>query len=393
MKLSKFILQNLEKILQEWEDFAGTIVAPGNTMDAVELRDHAEAMLKVIAADLDTFQNEQESIEKSQGLAPDASTETAAEIHAAARLGSGFSGDQVMAEYRALRSSVLRLWSRRTDITTADEIRDMVRFNEAIDQAITESLGRYSQMVRESQNLFLAILGHDVRTPLGAISMGAQVLLLDPTLPSKAVKVGARIMNSAKRVDVIVRDLLDFSTTHLGEGIPINPHDTHLGDICENLVEEIRTFHADQKIEVLVSGNLRGVWDGPRISQAVSNLLSNAVQHGDPDTPIKVALHGEKERVVWTIQNRSELIPAAKLRTLFDPVKRFAIRSTEQRVLGNMKNLGLGLYVAREIVKAHDGKIEVKSTKSDGVTFTITLPRQVPNRRKEDRAAPPAQSS
>ena len=387
MKLSKFILQNLEEILQEWEDFASTIATFNNSMTTVELRDHAEAMLKVIAADLETFQNEQESIDKSQGLAPDASTETAAEVHAVARLGSGFSGDQVMAEYRALRSSVLRLWSRRTELTTADEIQDMVRFNEAIDQSITESLGRYSEILRESQNLFLAILGHDVRTPLGAITMGAQVLLLDAALPSKAVKVGARILNSAKRVDEIVRDLLDFSTTHLGEGIPVDPHDTHLGDICENLVEEIRTFHADQTIEVVTSGNLRGVWDGPRISQAVSNLLSNAVQHGDPNTAIKVALHGEKEKVIWKIQNHSKVIPVATLRTLFDPVKRFAIRSTEQRVLGNMKNLGLGLYVAREIVKAHDGKIEVVSTKSEGVTFTITLPRQVPHRRKGDKTA------
>lgn len=388
MKLSDFILQNLEKILQEWEDFASTIDTPGHSMDTVELRDHAEAMLRVIATDLETSQNEQESISKSQGLSPEANKETAAEVHAIARLESGFSGEQVMAEYRALRSSVLRLWSRRTEITTVDEIQDMVRFNEAIDQAITESLGRYSKMLRESQNLFLAILGHDVRTPLGAITMGAQVLLLDHALPGKAVKVGARIMNSAKRVDEIVRDLLDFSTTHLGEGIPIDPHDTHLGDICENLVEEIRTFHAERIIEVAISGNLRGAWDGPRLSQAVSNLLSNAVQHGNPNTPVKVALHGEKERVVWTIQNQSEAIPAAKLRTLFDPVRRFAIRSTEQRVLGNMKNLGLGLYVAREIVKAHLGKIEVASTKSDGVIFTITLPRQVPNRRKDDKAMP-----
>lgn len=388
MKLSKFILQNLEIILQEWEDFASTIETPGHSMNTVELRDHAEAMLKVIATDLETSQNEQESINKSQGLGPDVTSETAAEIHAVARLGSGFSGEQVMAEYRALRSSVLRLWGRRIEITTAEEIQDMVRFNEAIDQAITESLGRYSKILRESQNLFLAILGHDVRTPLGAISMGAQVLLLDPTLPSKAVKVGARIMNSAKRVDEIVRDLLDFSTTHLGEGIPVNPHDTHLGDICENIVEEIRTFHPDRTVEVVMSGNLRGVWDGPRISQAVSNLLSNAVQHGSPNDSIKIALHGEKERVVWTIQNQSEAIPVAKLRTLFDPVRRFAIRSTEQRVLGNTKNLGLGLYVAREIVKAHAGKLEVASTKADGVTFTMTLPRQVPNRRKDDKVAP-----
>lgn len=110
MKLSEFILANMEDILLEWEAFAATM-EPLRLADPVELRDHAAALLRVVALDLDTPQAEEESIAKSQGLAPQAAEDTIAETHAAHRIGAGLTSDQVMAEFRALRSSVLRLWS------------------------------------------------------------------------------------------------------------------------------------------------------------------------------------------------------------------------------------------------------------------------------------------
>lgn len=383
MKLSDFIRTNLESILQEWEDFASTL-EPLADADKTELRDHAAAVLKVVAADLDTPQAEHESIAKSKGLGPQASDDTAAEIHAADRVASGFTGEQVMAEYRALRSSVLRLWARQVEITTAGDIQDMIRFNESIDQAQTESMARYAKMLREAQNLFLAILGHDVRTPLGAISMGAQVLLQDQSLPSKALKVGLRIFNSSKRMDTIVRDLLDFSTTHLGDGIPVDPHTVDLGEICLGVVEEARTFHPDRKIDLVVEGDVSGAWDGARISQAFSNLISNAVQHGRPDSAIGISLRGFPDAVSYEVKNEAEPIPPAKLRTLFDPVKRFAIRPANERVASSTQNLGLGLYVVKQIVAAHDGEVSVRSNEHDGVVFSARLPRLQPLRRNDD---------
>lgn len=383
MKLSVFILSNLEDILQEWEDFAATL-GPLRDADKPELRDHAAAVLKVIAKDLETAQAEHESIAKSQGLAPPAAADTAAEVHAADRVAAGFNGDQVMAEYRALRSSVLRLWARRVEITTADEVQDMVRFNEAIDQAQTESMARYTKMLKEAQNLFLAILGHDVRTPLGAISMGAQVLLHDQTLPPKALKVGQRIFNSSQRMDEIIRDLLDFSTSHLGAGIPIDPHAVDLREICQNVVGEAMTFHPDRTIDLSAEGNVVGSWDGARMAQAFSNLLSNAIQHGRPGTPVRVTLTGLETEVLYEVHNDADPIPPAKLRTFFDPVKRFAIRPASERSSSRTQNLGLGLYVVKEIVSAHEGNVAVRSTEHDGVTFTVRLPRRALKKRHED---------
>lgn len=383
MSLSRFILSHLELILQEWEDFASTL-EPLVGANKKELRDHAAAVLKVIAADLDTAQCEHESIAKSKGHGPQAADDTAAEIHAADRVAAGFTGEQVMAEYRALRSSVLRLWARQVEVTTAGDIQDMVRFNEAIDQAQTESMARYAKMLREAQHLFLAILGHDVRTPLGAISMGAQVLLQDQTLPSKALKVGLRIFNSSKRMDGIVRDLLDFSTSHLGDGIPVDPYTVDLSQICHGVMEEAKTFHPDRKMDLMVEGDLTGAWDGARMAQVFSNLISNAIQHGKPESVIKVSIRGLPCEVVYEVRNDAELIPPAKLRTLFDPVKRFAIRPASERVATRTQNLGLGLYVVKQIIAAHEGDVSVTSTTTDGVVFSVHLPRLRPLRRNDD---------
>jgi signal transduction histidine kinase len=383
MRLSTFILSNLEGILQEWEDFASTLEPLANA-NKKELRDHAAAVLKVIAADLSMPQAEHESIAKSKGLGPQATNDTAAEIHAADRVAAGFTGEQVMAEYRALRSSVLRLWARQVEITTAGDIEDMVRFNEAIDQAQTESMARYAKMLREAQNLFLAILGHDVRTPLGAVSMGAQVLLQDQSLPSKALKVALRIFNSSKRMDAIVRDLLDFSTSHLGDGIPVDPNTVDLAEICNGVVEEAKTFHPDRKIDMTIDGDLKGAWDGARMAQVFSNLISNAIQHGRPESVIKVSMRGFPDEVLYEVRNEGEPIAPAKLRTLFDPVKRFAIRPASERVASRTQNLGLGLYVVKQIVAAHQGAVSVTSSEDDGVVFSACLPRLTPHRRNDD---------
>jgi signal transduction histidine kinase len=381
MNLSTFILENMEAILQEWEDFAKKITVHSiHVMDTKELRNHAKQMLQVIAADLHTPQDTQQSIDKSHGLAPETKDSTAAETHAVARLISGFTIEQLMAEYRALRASVLRLWGDRVKISDPAEIQDMVRFNEAIDQALTESVARYSEILRESQNLFLAILGHDVRTPLGAISMGAQFLLLDENLPVKSLKMASRILSSTKRIDEIVSDLLDFATTHLGDGIPVSPSSTDLAELCNNVVEEAATFHSERVIKLAMAGDLSVVWDRARISQAFSNLIANAIQHGSETDPVSITVTGKEKEIIWTIHNNGEVIAPEKLQTIFDPAKRFALRPAHERALAQTHNLGLGLYIAREIISAHGGRISIASSLADGTTFTIHLPRQIPAR-------------
>lgn len=374
MRLSKFIRDNIEIILQEWENFALTL-NPLRTSGKVKLRDHAQQMLYVICTDLDTFQGEHDSIEKSKGNAPAVSGDTAAEIHASDRVNSGFAIEDLLAEYRAMRSSVLRLWQFQMNVLGPLEVADMLRFNEAVDQSLAESVARFSEMLRDSQNVFMAILGHDVRNPLGAISMGAQILMYDENLPVAHQSVVGRILDSTTRVNELVGDLLDFSTSHLGGGIPITPAAYDLAPPCELVIGEMRTFHPERQIALEMSGNLVVTWDRARINQALSNLVANAVQHGAEGQPVWVTVQDAAADVTITVQNQGPAMDAASMRTIFDPAKRFAMRPLKERNHTGNDNLGLGLYITREVVSAHGGRIALSSTEVEGTTFTLTLPR------------------
>lgn len=373
MRLALFIQENLETILQEWEDFASSL-SPLNDASTAKLRDHAKDMLGVICIDLDTFQAAQQSIDKSQGKAPDATDLTAAQAHAADRLNAGFSIEELVAEYRAMRASVLRLWQAKVKQADESGLQDMVRFNEAIDQAITESIARYSDLNRDSQNVFMAILGHDVRNPLGAISMASQLLLQDDELADKHVRVARQIRRSVERVNEIVSDLLDFSITHLGSGIPVSPEPLDFAVECTEIVDELRMFHPNSDIRLELEGDLKACWDRSRINQALSNLVGNAVHHGTANGTIWVSASGTGEDIVWTIQNEGKVISPEELRVMFNPAKRFAVRTAEQQNIRG--NLGLGLYITLAIVEAHKGVIRVSSTEQEGTAFTVSLPRR-----------------
>lgn len=377
MRLSKFINENIEVILQEWEDFAVTLHKLDLATKA-QLRDHAKAILACICLDLDTYQSVQEGIEKSKGNAPEVADETAAEAHAVDRLHAGFTVEELVAEYRALRASVLRLWQDKVKKADESDLQDMLRFNEAIDQSVTESVARFSAMMRDSQNVFLAILGHDVRNPLGAISMGTQMIMQDTTLPPRHLKVAAQVLRSTQRVTDIVADLLDYSTSHLGGGIPVTPGKYDLSAECRSVVQEIKLFHPERDFKLDVEDDITVVWDCARMSQALSNLLANAVQHGSATSPIWVTVSVQGTDAVMIVQNEGEIISPSRLRVMFDPGKSFVMKSTSERSASQTSNLGLGLYITHEIVLAHCGKIWVTSTKSEGTTFKIQIPLTPP---------------
>jgi signal transduction histidine kinase len=372
MRLADFILLNIEPILQKWEAFAKTMTPAADSMDSAALRDHAEQMLRTIAKDLQTTQTDQARISKSLGAAPRSSRATPAETHAEIRQYSGFSIGQMIAEYRALRTSVLMLWMPPADVSREEEIEDIIRFNEGIDQALAESVVMYTDTVDAARNVFLGILGHDLRSPLGAISLSAEVLLRAGDLPPKPTKNVSRIYTSVKRSIKIVGDLLDFTRTHLGSGIPVSMASDDLAQACEAMVEEARAYHPDRQIHLHTPQRFATHFDRSRMEQVISNLIGNAIKHGDPLTPVTLTLAPEAGSVSLRVHNEGLPIdPAAKAR-IFNPM----VRNLQdgQVEYGAGAGLGLGLYIAAAIVTAHNGKIEVDSSIDDGTTFTVTLP-------------------
>jgi signal transduction histidine kinase len=376
MRLSDFILSNMEPILQAWEDFARTIEPAALTMDDQELRDHARQMLSTMAADLNTPQSDQEQSEKSMGLAEREHNDTAAEIHAEARLLSGYTVVQLVSEYRALRSSVLSLWSAESSADRASEMQDVTRFNEAIDQALAESVARYAEMVKQSQNMFLAILGHDLRNPLGTVITGASFIMQSVDIQPKYVLVANRIYNGGQRMSKLISDLIDFTRTHLGPGIPIKPRQANLGRVCANAVNELRTFHPECLIELDAPEQMDAVFDEGRIAQVLSNLIGNAIQYGTPDTPVTVNLAGGDDQIVIKVNNRGNAIEPKAMAAIFDPMVRMA--ANESPDFTERTSLGIGLFISRQIIQAHGGDVTIESNDSAGTTFIVTMPKQQP---------------
>ncbi len=374
MRLPDFIVANREPILVEWEAFARTCTPASAPMDIPALRDHADAMLTAIAADLRTPQGGHAQSEKSKGMAPDAGGEdTAAEEHGAGRAASGFTVEQMVAEYRALRASVLRLWAKSEGGLTSEDLDDLTRFNEAIDQSLAESVSRYGQNLDQSKDMFLAILGHDLRTPLAAIYTSARFMLDTGELREPHLTLTSRIAGSSTRMVQMVGDLLDFTRGRLGGGIPIVRTGLNMRKVVHDVVDEIAAAHPDRAIQVEARGKHRGEWDCARISQALTNLIGNALEHGSEGTTVTVELRGDDEGVAVAVHNRGPAIPADRLDGLFNPMK-VRERSDGARAGGPSGNLGLGLYIAELIVSAHKGRIEVETSEVEGTTFTLHLP-------------------
>ena len=378
-RLGGFIRDNMESILQAWEDFARTIEPPALAMDDRELRDHAKQMLHAIANDLGTAQSEQERARKSKGLGERGADDTAAETHAEARLLSGYTVVQLVSEYRALRSSVLTLWVAATPEGQRNDLADVTRFNEAIDQALAESVARYEYMVKQSQNMFLAILGHDLRNPLGTVVSGSTFLMQATDIASKYVLVATRMFNSARRMSKLINDLIDFTRTHLGPGIPIRVKEGSVASLCEEVVNELRTYHPERMIELHVPTHLDAIFDEGRIAQVLSNLIGNAVQHGNEEAPVTVRVSGNDTEIAIAVNNRGTLITPDQISSIFDPMVRIAANTRTNGADGNdafeRSSLGIGLFISREIVHAHGGAIAVASSAADGTTFTVTMPR------------------
>jgi signal transduction histidine kinase len=386
-RLDSFIRDNMEQILQAWEDFARTIEPPALTMDDTELRDHARLMLLAFADDLRTPQSDQERAAKSKGLGKRGEDDTAAETHAEARLLSGYTVVQLVSEYRALRSSVLTLWAADIGHEQTTHLADVARFNEAVDQALAESVARYEHMVKQSQNMFLAILGHDLRNPLGTVVTGSSFLMQAVDIPPKYVLVATRMFNSAKRMSKLINDLIDFTRTHLGPGIPIRVKQGSIVAVCEEVVNELRTFHPEQQIDLQVPPQLDAIFDEARVAQVLSNLAGNAIQYGSADVPVTVRVTGSECDVVIVVNNRGPVIAPDKLASIFDPMVRIAANiSNAAGDYTERTSLGIGLYISREIVHAHGGRIALASTASEGTTFTVTMPR-LPKGFQSDEAA------
>lgn len=267
------------------------------------------------------------------------------------------------------RQVVRRRLERLAEIDRAEaelrKVEEQRRVTEAARERLAETL--------RLNELFVAVLGHDLRTPLSAISLGAGILLKRSALRPDDARAVARIASSADRIARMIGQVLDLTRSRMGGGIPVCPERLDLHELARKVVDELKLAHPEATFRLQREGDAWGRWDPDRLAQVLSNLGGNAVQHGE-EAPVTVTVSGAPDAVSLSVHNSGPPIPAESVDTLFD-----AFRGGTRTPAGS-SGLGLGLYITREIVRAHGGSILVRSSETLGTTFTVVLPRAAASR-------------
>jgi two-component system sensor histidine kinase/response regulator len=231
-------------------------------------------------------------------------------------------------------------------------------------QQLASQLEQIQQAQRMS-DLFIGVLGHDLRNPLSSIVSGAALLELKADDPDGTRKKARMISSASRRMERLIQQLLDFALARVKGAIPIEPVALDLGKIARQVVAELGDNDA-LPIELEVHGDASGVWDADRMMQVISNLVGNAIEHGDRGSPVRVSIDGSSaDQVTISVQNRGN-IPRETLGVLFSPFKPRGQKS---------RGLGLGLYIVDQIVLAHGGRVAVSEPAQDQTAFVVRLPR------------------
>ncbi len=374
MNLSTFIRSEMTEILAEWTAFAKKSAPADGQMSDLALTDHAEAILCAIAIDIETQQSKLQQYEKSQGDEVETSEEeSAAAIHGRLRQASNFSLLQLSAEFRALRATVLRLWLPRVHQMSETTIHEMVRFNEAIDQALAESIVTFSARTDRMRDLFLAVLGHDLRAPLATISLVGELLTRSLVPQEQVASLGQKTKRSAMLMSAMVTDLLGFTRFQMGAGMPTARTMVDVQEICQAAVADASAMYPKSTIAFLSNGNLTGSFDGVRLQQLVTNLLINAAQYSAKGHDVTLRADGLEGAITIKVSNFGPVIPEVSLKTIFQPLLQLGADIEDEA--RPTTSLGLGLFIARETAVAHNGTIGVTSSMAEGTVFSVVLPR------------------
>jgi PAS domain S-box-containing protein len=272
--------------------------------------------------------------------------------------GSRFWANVVITAVRDARGQLRGFAKVTRDLTERRRSEGELAF-EARRRLEAENQTRFAEM-------FIGILGHDLRNPLNAISIGAALIKRKGIADDRVLE---RILQSSERMSNMVGQLLDLTRTRLAGGIPIERRSSGFRAIVAGAIEELQLVYRDRDIRLESGEEIEGLWDTDRLAQVVSNLVGNALEHGAPDQPVTVRLSADDDLVRFSVHSFGPPIPPEVLPVIFDPYRRTSARS------GRSKGLGLGLFITQQIVLAHGGRLDCRSTDQDGTTLTVVLPR------------------
>ena len=224
--------------------------------------------------------------------------------------------------------------------------------------------------VEEFRKLAAGVIAHDLRAPLMAIKLSTQMMMRGEALPEATVQKLQGTVRKVDRMGHMVEQFLLFAQAQFGGGVRLDKEAVDLEEVCRHAVDEARAATPQCEIRVSTHGDCHGLWDPTRLTEVAANLVGNAIRHGQPGQPVDVVACDEGDRVALQINNVGPPIPPELQRVIFEPFRRASMHGRTRK-----GGFGLGLYITREIVAAHDGTIELSSSASEGTAFTAHLPR------------------
>lgn len=373
MRIAHFIRTHPDEIEAQWEKFAKAITASFvPDLSKSVLRDHLREILVAVVDDMESSQSEEQRLEKSEGNKErGGALDRISAVHASMRLNSGFSIEQAISEYRALRSSILFLWVQSQPGQDDVVLSEVTRFNESIDQAIAEVIRLFAEKSERYSDVFLGVLTHEVRNPLSVIKLSGENLRAGQLQETQSRSV-ERILRGVDRIDRLVNDLSLVVRSRMRLPFTLTRARADLGEICEQTLGAVKASFPDAVCELKKTGDLVGEWDRDRLEQVIYNLVTNAVIHASA-TRVLITVEAQGPEVVFRVTNQGAPIPRDRQDSIFDP---FVHTDTAQS--SSAEGLGLGLFIVKEIVTAHGGKVELTSTEELGTTFIVRLPRVFP---------------
>jgi len=231
---------------------------------------------------------------------------------------------------------------------------------------------------RTFQHRLIGIAGHELRNPLTVVLSAAEQLSRTAA-GDRDKRAAARLLRNARRMDRIVRDLMDYAQAQAEGRLHIAPREVDFHELCVRVLASLSSVHPERPVTYQRGEDVRGRWDPDRLEELLENLVVNALKYGAPNRPVYVGWYGDPEELVLKVHNHGPPIPAALLPHVFDPFQRGEDHSVRD-------SLGLGLYIVKQIVAAHGGRIEARSDRETGTTFVVRLPYAVPAAEARDLA-------
>jgi signal transduction histidine kinase len=352
--------QNAERIMQMWEERARDEVGASMHQNSLVLQDSLPLYLNQLVDELSN-----RIVRTSARIASDEVESTRiGKQHGHERAGyADYSMTQLIFEYHILRQVIFHVLEEEAPL----EVRERDIIIDSIEQAVNDAATQFSQTLRDIQELFIVTLTHDLRGPINVVKMGTQLIRRRLERGDTHVDVAARMISSIDRLDSMIQNLLDASRLRAGQGLKLEFEECYLDNLVQDVVEDL-SFTYGERFVVVCDSDIRSYCSPKEIRRVIENLAINAVKYGTPRTPITLTLQQTEMQISLTIHNEGNPIAPDAQSILFQQFRR---TTSAQEQTG----WGLGLFLVKSIIEAHQGTIEVESTQGKGTSFIVKLPK------------------